>query len=164
MSIETRHGEGRPPGTGPRLIAAVRDNARRLASFALVGAISTAAFVALYTLGRTLMGPLAANFTALSLTMLFNFLANRKYTFRATYGPIHVQAAQYLAVYVLGLGASSAVLHLGLQVAHEPARPGRNRDRSGGGRCRNGDPLRAALGMGVSHKGWHGGAPARVLD
>jgi putative flippase GtrA len=87
-----------------------------------VGAISTAAFVALYALGRTLMSPLAANFAALSLTMLFNFAANRKYTFEATHGPIHVQAAQYLAVYVLGLGASSATLQVSLSLVSEPGR------------------------------------------
>jgi putative flippase GtrA len=79
--------------------------------------------VALYALGRTLMAPMAANFAALSLTMLFNFAANRKYTFAATNGPLHVQAVQYLAVYLLGLGASSAVLYLGLQVVRDPARP-----------------------------------------
>lgn len=123
MSIDTLHDGERPPGFWPGLFATVRDNARRFGSFAVVGVISTGAFVALYALGRTLMGPMAANFAALSLTMLFNFAANRKYTFQATHGPIHVQALQYLAVYLLGLGASSAVLHLGLQVVQEPARP-----------------------------------------
>ncbi len=122
MTIDTRHGAERPRGFWPRLFAAGRVGARRFGTFALVGVVSTGAFVVLYALGRTWVGPLTANFAALSLTMLFNFAANRKYTFAATHGPIHVQAVQYLAVYVLGLGASSAVLHLGLQVVDEPAR------------------------------------------
>lgn len=122
MAIDTRHAAERSPGFWPGLFATVRDNARRLGSFALIGAISTGAFVALYALGRTLMGPMAANFAALSLTMLFNFAANRKYTFEATHGPIHVQAVQYLAVYVVGLGASSAILQASLSLVAEPGR------------------------------------------
>jgi putative flippase GtrA len=122
MTIDTRHGAGRPPGIWPRVFAAAPGGARRFGSFAVVGVISTGAFVALYALGRTLMGPMAANFAALSLTMLFNFAANRKYTFEATHGPIHVQAVQYLAVYVLGLGASSAILQASLSLVSEPGR------------------------------------------
>ncbi len=122
MTIERRHGAKGPRGFWPKVVAAGRDGAMRFGSFALVGVISTGAFVALYALGRTLMGPIAANFTALSLTMLFNFAANRKYTFAATHGPIHVQAVQYLAVYVLGLGASSAVLQASLSLVSEPGR------------------------------------------
>jgi putative flippase GtrA len=78
--------------------------------------------VAIYTAARLGMAPLAANFTALSLTMLFNFAANRKYTFEATHGALHVQGVQYLAVYLLGLGASSTALHLSLEVFDNPAR------------------------------------------
>ena len=122
MTIDTRHAAERSPGFWPRVFAAGRGGARRFGSFAVVGAISTAAFVALYALGRTLMGPMAANFAALSLTMLFNFAANRKYTFAATHGPIHVQAVQYLAVYVLGLGASSAILQASLSLVADPGR------------------------------------------
>ena len=96
---------------------------RRFISFAVVGAISTAAFVALYALARTMVGPLAANFFALSLTMLFNFAANRKYTFRMTQGAWPVQGVQYLAVYLLGLGASSGALHVSLTLVSEPPRP-----------------------------------------
>ncbi len=95
---------------------------RRLGSFAVVGAISTAGFVVLYSVGRAGLGPQAANLLALSLTMLFNFVANRKYTFAATDGPLHVQGGQYLAVYGLGLAASSGMLHLGLQLTGEPGR------------------------------------------
>lgn len=122
MTIERRHGAEGPPGFWAKVVAAGRGGARRFGSFAVVGVISTAAFVALYALGRTMTGPMAANFAALSLTMLFNFAANRKYTFAATHGPIHVQAVQYLAVYVLGLGASSAVLQASLSLVPEPGR------------------------------------------
>lgn len=122
MTIDTLHAEERSPGFWPRVFAAGRGGARRFGSFAVIGAISTVAFAVLYTLSRTVVGPLGSNFIALSLTMLFNFLANRKYTFGATDGALHVQAVQYLAVYVLGLAASSGVLHLGLQVVTEPAR------------------------------------------
>lgn len=99
-----------------------RGTLRRFASFAVVGAISTVAYVALYALARTAVGPLAANFAALSLTMFFNFAANRNYTFRATHGPWPAQGVQYLAVYILGLGASSGVLHVALDLVSEPPR------------------------------------------
>lgn len=122
MTIDTQRESEVPPGFWPRVFVAGRGGARRFGSFAVVGAVSTGAFVALYALGRTLMGPMAANFAALSLTMLFNFAANRKYTFEATHGPIHVQAVQYLAVYALGLGASSAVLQVSLSLVSEPGR------------------------------------------
>jgi putative flippase GtrA len=122
MTIDTRHGAERSPGFWPRVFGAGRGGARRFGSFAVIGAISTVAFVVLYTLSRTVVGPLGSNFIALSLTMLFNFLANRKYTFGATDGALHVQAVQYLAVYVVGLGASSAVLQASLSLASEPGR------------------------------------------
>lgn len=107
-----------PPQFGPH----PREKFRRLAWFVAVGAISTAAFAVLYALARTVVGPLVANLAALSLTMLFNFTANRYYTFRATQGPWPLQGAQYLVVYILGLGVSSAVLLVSLQVVSEPPR------------------------------------------
>ncbi len=97
-----------------------RAHGRQFGWFAVVGVISTVAFVVLYVFVRSFAGPLVANFVALSLTMWFNFAANRTYTFRARQGAWKVQGLQYLVVYVLGLGASSAVLHLSLQLASKP--------------------------------------------
>jgi len=121
MNIDTRR-EERPLAFWPRVMGSGRNSARRFGAFAVIGFISTGAFVVIYAIARTAMAPLAANFTALSLTMLFNFAANRKYTFQAGDGALHVQGAQYLAVYLLGLVASSAVLHLSLEVVSEPPR------------------------------------------
>jgi len=121
MSIDTRREES-SLAFWPRVMGRGRDRARRFGAFAVIGFISTGAFVVIYAIARMGMAPLGANFTALSLTMLFNFAANRKYTFEATHGALHVQGVQYLAVYLLGLGASSAALHLSLMVFDDPAR------------------------------------------
>jgi putative flippase GtrA len=121
MSIDTRR-EERSLAFWPRIVGSGRASLRRFGAFAVIGFISTGAFVAIYAIARLGMAPLAANFMALSLTMLFNFAANRKYTFEATHGALHVQGVQYLAVYLLGLGASSTALHLSLEVFDNPAR------------------------------------------
>ncbi len=99
-----------------------RGHGRRLAIFAVIGAICTVAFAALYALMRTAAGPLTSNFVALSLTMVFNFAANRRFTFEATSGALPVQGAQYGLVYLLGLGAATATLHASLQIVSEPGR------------------------------------------
>lgn len=95
---------------------------RRLVSFVAIGAVCTVAFILLYSLVRTAAGPLTANLVALSLTMTVNFSANRRYTFEATGGALPVQGVQYAAVYLLGLGASTGVLHTSLNLVSEPGR------------------------------------------
>ncbi|WP_035847182.1 bifunctional glycosyltransferase family 2/GtrA family protein [Kitasatospora azatica] len=56
----------------------------QLASFAVVGALSTAAYVLLYLALRQLMPALAANFLAQALTAVANTAANRRFTFGVT--------------------------------------------------------------------------------
>lgn len=95
----------------------------RLLSFAIIGAVCTLLFAAIYTAGRSFTGPLESNVLAVSLTVVLNFFANRRFTFDAARGPIHVQAAQYALVYVVGLGASTGLLYLALEVWRQPSRP-----------------------------------------
>ncbi|MEV6210373.1 glycosyltransferase [Kitasatospora sp. NPDC051914] len=56
----------------------------QLASFAVVGTLSTLAYVLLYLGMRQLMPALAANFLALAVTAVFNTAANRRFTFGVT--------------------------------------------------------------------------------
>ncbi|MEW1912734.1 dolichyl-phosphate beta-glucosyltransferase [Kitasatospora sp. NPDC085895] len=69
-----RPGQDRlPPGLG-----------WQLASFAVVGTVSTLAYVLLYLGMRQLVPALAANFLALAVTAVFNTAANRRFTFGVT--------------------------------------------------------------------------------
>jgi len=54
---------------------------QRLASFAAIGAVSTIAYLALYSLLRLSLPPEAANATALVVTAVANTAANRRLTF-----------------------------------------------------------------------------------
>ncbi len=54
---------------------------REVATFAVIGVISTAAYAALYLGLRSFTGPLAANALALVLTAVGNTAANRRLTF-----------------------------------------------------------------------------------
>jgi putative flippase GtrA len=94
---------------------------RQLRSFLAIGIACTAAFAVLYSLLRGLgAAPLAANAVALLATMGANFLANRHLTFDAAAGPLLRQLAQYTGAYVLGLGASSVILAIGISVLGHP--------------------------------------------
>jgi len=93
-----------------------------LVSFCLIGAFCTVAFAALYNVFRGMTGPLESNLIALGLTMGVNFAANRAFTFRATTGPLRRQMVRYAVAYLIGLGASTAVLDLGLRIAGQPSR------------------------------------------
>ncbi|WP_030270042.1 glycosyltransferase [Streptomyces sp. NRRL B-24484] len=69
-----RPGQDRlPPGLG-----------WQLASFAVVGTVSTLAYVLLYLGLRQLVPALLANFVALAVTAVFNTAANRRFTFGVT--------------------------------------------------------------------------------
>ncbi|MEO8540177.1 MAG: GtrA family protein [bacterium] len=92
----------------------------RLLSFAVIGVVCTVAFGGIFWALRQFTGPIEANFGALSSTIIFNFAANRRLTFRAHRGPIARQAAAYAVVYVVGLGASSAALWLVLELFSHP--------------------------------------------
>lgn len=93
-----------------------------IVSFSIIGAICTVAFALLYNLLRAFASPIGTNLLALGLTMVINFTANRWFTFHARSGSMPRQAMRYALVYLVGLGASTLVLDLGLNLV---ARPGR---------------------------------------
>jgi putative flippase GtrA len=97
----------------------------QLIRFAMVGAISTLAYVVLYALLRYGLGPQAANLVALLLTTIGNTAANRGLTF-GVHGPYRWwrHQLQGLAVFALSLGLTSgslallgAVTHPGVELA-----------------------------------------------
>jgi putative flippase GtrA len=92
----------------------------RLTSFAMIGMTCTVAFTLLYSWLRTFGDPLEANAGALSLTMVFNFIANRRFTFNAHQQPVWPQLAGFLIVYLVGMGASTAALFVCLHVFSQP--------------------------------------------
>ena len=100
----------------------------QLIRFALVGVVSTLAYVLLYALLRSGFGPQGANLMALLLTAVGNTAANRGLTF-GVHGPHRWwrHQAQGLAVFALALaltsgslallGAVSAAAHPGVELA-----------------------------------------------
>ena len=79
---------------------------RRLGRFAVIGVLSTLAYVAMYALLRPLVGAAVANLGALLVTAIGNTAANRRYTFavRGRTGMAHDHVAGLLA-----LGAALAI-------------------------------------------------------
>jgi putative flippase GtrA len=92
--------DGVPPGLTGQLIR-----------FAMVGLVSTVAYVMLYALLRYLMGAQAANLVALLITTIGNTAANRGLTF-GVHGPDlwWKHQLQGLAVFVLALALTSGSL------------------------------------------------------
>jgi len=87
----------------------------QLLRFAAVGVASTLAYLLLYALLRTGVGPQWANLTALLITAVANTAANRRLTFRVRgTGGAWRHQAQGLVVFAIGLGLTSgslAMLH-----------------------------------------------------
>ncbi|WP_082119932.1 bifunctional glycosyltransferase family 2/GtrA family protein [Saccharothrix sp. ST-888] len=85
----------------------------QLASFAVVGTVSTAAYVLLYLLLRQLAPALLANAVAQVVTAVFNTAANRRFTFGVTgrRGACRAQVEGGIA-FVIGLVLSSAAIGL----------------------------------------------------
>lgn len=102
------------------LIRSLPVRSRRVVSFALIGLICTVAFAGIYALLRTFLSPISSNVLALSITMILNFAANRSLTFRESAGSFVSQGVGYLAVYLLGMAASSAALAIGIALLHHP--------------------------------------------
>jgi putative flippase GtrA len=89
-----------PVGLGPQLVR-----------FSTVGVVSTVAYVVLYGLLRSPLGPWWANAVALLITMLGNTQANRTWTFRR--GGRKGLARSYAAAgvaFVVGLATSTLAL------------------------------------------------------
>ncbi|MEV6108881.1 dolichyl-phosphate beta-glucosyltransferase [Streptomyces sp. NPDC051940] len=104
----------RPFGDDPRDLGVPgvpRGLARQLLGFCTVGALSTLAYLGLYSLLRPGIGAQTANVLALLLTALANTAANRRFTFgvrgrrRAAR-----QQAQGLVVFAIGLALTSGSL------------------------------------------------------
>ncbi|WP_448625142.1 glycosyltransferase [Geodermatophilus sp. URMC 64] len=87
----------------------------QLARFAVIGVLSTLAYLGIFVLLRGVVGAQAANLTALLLTAVANTAANRRITFGIRGGSgAAVHHAQGLVVFGLGLvltSGSLAVLH-----------------------------------------------------
>jgi putative flippase GtrA len=88
----------------------------QLVRFAVIGALSTLAYLVLFVLFRGPVGAQAANLTALLLTAFANTAANRRHTFgiHGRAGSVRAQA-QGLVVFALGLALTSgslAALHV----------------------------------------------------
>ena len=85
--------------------------ARQLAGFCVIGALSTLAYLAAYSLLRLGLGPQYANALALLFTALGNTAANRRHTFRVRgrAGIVRHQA-QGLLVFAIGLALTSGSL------------------------------------------------------
>jgi putative flippase GtrA len=96
----------------------------QLLRFAAVGVASTLAYLVLYALLRTGLGPQGANLLALLVTAVANTAANRRLTFgvRGSHRAWRHQA-QGLAVFAVGLGLTSGALAL-LGVVDAQAHPG----------------------------------------
>jgi putative flippase GtrA len=74
-------GDTAPPGQARAASAAPAGLRRQLAGFAVVGAVSTVAYVVLYLLLRSAMPAQLANALSLFITAVANTAANRRYTF-----------------------------------------------------------------------------------
>ncbi|UBU10465.1 bifunctional glycosyltransferase family 2/GtrA family protein [Nonomuraea gerenzanensis] len=87
--------------------------ARQLPRFAVVGVVSTLAYLVLYSLLRQVVPPLAANAVALLVTAVANTAANRRFTFgvKGSGGAVRHQLEGLLA-FLVGLALTSGSLSL----------------------------------------------------
>jgi putative flippase GtrA len=114
VARRTLSGTARIPVPAPvRRAQLPKGMARQLPRFAIVGVISTLAYLALYSLLRPLVPPLAANAVALLVTAVANTAANRRFTFGVT-GPAGAMRDQLegLIAFLVGLALTSGGLAL----------------------------------------------------
>jgi len=90
--------------------------------FAIVGVLSTLAYLLLFSLARPSMGAQAANLVALLTTAVLNTAANRRFTFNAGKSGALRHQAQGLVVFALGLSLTSGALALLAAVSENPSR------------------------------------------
>jgi putative flippase GtrA len=94
---------------------------RQVGVFAVIGVLSTVAYLALYVVLRSWVGPQVSNATALLITAVANTAANRRWTFagRGRSG-VWRQQAEGLVVFGIGLAVSSGALALVHAVRSRP--------------------------------------------
>ncbi|MGW0194997.1 glycosyltransferase [Nonomuraea sp. NPDC003201] len=87
--------------------------AKQLPRFAIVGVVSTLAYLALFSMLRQIVSPLAANAVALLVTAVANTAANRRFTFgvKGSVGAMRHQLEGLIAFFV-GLALTSGSLAL----------------------------------------------------
>ncbi|GAB7104090.1 hypothetical protein JCM4814A_24040 [Streptomyces phaeofaciens JCM 4814] len=97
--------------------------ARQVPVFAVVGAVSTVAYLGLYALLRPVLDAQAANLIALLVTAVANTAANRRFTFRVrgTAGAArhHLQG---LVAFAVGLALSGGALALAHRILSDAPR------------------------------------------
>ena len=105
-----------PRPAHPDAIVSTRDS--RLVSqfllFAIIGVLSTVAYVLLYSLLRADFPPLVANLVALTITTVFNTEANRRVTFASggqSIARIHMQGLVVFAAYYALTSGALLALH-----------------------------------------------------
>jgi putative flippase GtrA len=113
---------GRRPLTGPSTVGP-SSAIGELAAFALIGALSTAAYLLLFVLLRGVAPAQAANLGALTLTTIANTAANRRVTFgvRGRAGAARAQL-RGLLVFAVGLAVTGGSL-----IALQAVQPGPSR-------------------------------------
>lgn len=96
----------------------------RVSAFAVIGALCTVAWLALYLVFRTVMPSLAANALALMATTVANTAANRRFTYQVTgsEGALRHQLEGGV-VFLVGLALSSGSLALLGALAPDAPRP-----------------------------------------
>jgi putative flippase GtrA len=90
--------------------------------FAIIGVLSTLAYLLLFLLARPVMGAQAANLVALLATAIGNTAANRRWTFGVRGGGAARHHGQGLLIFALGLGLTSGSLALLAAASSSPPR------------------------------------------
>jgi putative flippase GtrA len=117
-----RRAAPRPEHPDAVLDVARRDLGWQVASFGLIGLVSTAVTVGLYALMRSWWPPLLANLVALVLTNLLNTEANRRLTFAGTGGSTHRIHLQSLLLFALYYALTSVALLTLEAIVAQPTR------------------------------------------
>jgi putative flippase GtrA len=104
----------------PGFLERHRTGLRQIASFGAIGAFSTLAYLALFTLLRDAIGVQPANLSALVATAVANTAANRRLTFGVedASGMARDQAAGLLALAVALAITSGSLASLGILAPH----------------------------------------------
>ncbi|WP_344617208.1 bifunctional glycosyltransferase family 2/GtrA family protein [Dactylosporangium salmoneum] len=120
IALRAQFGRGPLP---PPIPGVPRGLPRQLARFAIVGVLSTLAYLALYAVLRPGTGAQPANLMALLLTAVGNTAVNRRLTFGVR-GRAHAVRHQFqgILIFALGLGMTSSSLVVLNRVEQHPSR------------------------------------------